>query len=261
MTPSRAQAKRATAPAGRILAIGSGKGGVGKTWFSITLAHALARAEQRALLFDADLGLANVDIQLGLLPKRDLGDVVNQRITLGDAAMRFEAGHFDIVPGRSGSLGMATLGPDRRADLVRQIRGLTARYQWIILDLSAGIDDAVSSLAATATTCLVLCTDEPTSLTDAYAFIKLMRRRQAATAIQIVVNQASSREAGQRTFETLRRSCETFLNFAPELLGVVRSDPRVADAIRHQTSLLTRHPASNAAADAESIALRLLSQP
>lgn len=258
--PSHAHARRPAGTTGRTLAIGSGKGGVGKTWFSITLAHALARADQRALLFDADLGLANVDIQLGLLPARDLSDVVSRRIALHDAAMRFAAGNFDIVPGRAGCLGMAALGPDRRLDLARQIRGVAARYQWLILDLSAGIDETVSSLAAVATTCLVLCTDEPTSLTDAYAFIKLMRRRHAATDIQIVVNQASSHEAGKRTFETLRRSCETFLSFAPQLLGVIRFDARVADAIRHQTPFLTRHPTSNAAIDAEGIASRLLAR-
>lgn len=246
---------------GRIFAVGSGKGGVGKTWFSITLSHALARGKQRPLLFDADIGLANVDVQLGILPKHDIGDVIAQRIALSDAAMRFEAGGFDIVPGRSGSGGMAGLRPDRLAELARQLHGATRHYQWIVLDLSAGIDESIRGLAAIAATCLVLCTDEPTSLTDAYAFIKLMRRHHAATDIQVVVNQAASREAGERTFETLRRACQSFLKFTPQLLGVVRLDGRVADAIRHQAPLLTRHPTSNAAVDIESIAARLIARP
>ena len=102
-------ARAGTARSHNILAVASGKGGVGKTWFAITLTHALARRGQRALLFDGDLGLANVDIQLGLMPRHDLGSVISGKLTLNQATMRFDDGGFDVVAGRSGSGSLANI--------------------------------------------------------------------------------------------------------------------------------------------------------
>ena len=145
-----------------LIAIASGKGGVGKTWLSITLCHALARAGQRTLLFDGDLGLANVDIQLGLTPPKDLGGAIAGRHGLGDAAFTFEDGGFDIIAGRSGSGSLASLAPDRLAALTNDLADLAPRYQRVVLDLGAGIERTVRQLAAHAGICLVITTDEPT---------------------------------------------------------------------------------------------------
>ena len=179
---------RRLAPKARLLAIASGKGGVGKTWLSITLTHAFARAGQRALLFDGDLGLANVDIQLGLTPTLDLAAVVAGRKTVGQAATQFEAGGFDVVAGRSGSASLASLEPKVLRLLGRQLVDAASDYHWVIMDLGAGVEGTVRHLTGPATTCLVLCTDEPTSLTDAYAFIKLSSRDNPALDARIVVN-------------------------------------------------------------------------
>ncbi len=248
---------------GQITAIASGKGGVGKTWFAITLAHALARAGRRVLLFDGDLGLANVDIQLGLMPERDLSAVVCGSMTLTQAALHHEGG-FDIVAGRSGSGALAALDAAALAQMLTALREAAAKYDHIILDLGAGLDPAVRRMAVFADLLLVVATEEPTSLTDAYAVLKLHAADRAsgpgearATEARIVVNQSTSRTNGERTYATLARACAAFLGHTPRLAGIIRRDDRVRDAIRRQTPLLARHPTAAAAEDVEAVATAL----
>jgi flagellar biosynthesis protein FlhG len=243
---------------GRIVAVASGKGGVGKTWFSITLAHALARQGRRVLLFDADLGLANVDIQLGLTPKQDLGGFVAGRATMAEATLHHADGGFDIVAGRSGSGALSALEPAELERVLVALRQHASHYDAVLLDLGAGIDRSVRRMSAWADTLLVVATDEPTSLTDAYAVLKLHAADRPDGDARLVVNLAATRSAGERTFATLQRACTTFLGRSPRLAGVIRRNDRVRDAIRRQTPLLTRHPASPAAVDVEAAASSLL---
>jgi flagellar biosynthesis protein FlhG len=242
---------------GQTIAIASGKGGVGKTWFAITLAHALARLGRHVLLFDADLGLANVDIQLGLTPRLDLASVISGKATIADAALHYPDGGFSIVAGRSGSGLLSALDPVTLERILAGLQAEAARCDVVLLDLGAGLERAVRRMAAWADKLLVLATEEPTSLTDAYAVLKLYAADRADGDVRIVVNQATTRAAGERTFATLERACQTFLGRAPGLAGIVRRDERVRDAIRRQTSLLSRHPNAPAANDVEAIA-RLL---
>ena len=238
----------------RFLAIASGKGGVGKTWLAITLAHALVRAGRRVLLFDADLGLANVDVQLGLLPEVDLGAVVSGRATVAGAVTRHEATGLHVLAGRSGSGALAHLAPEALERLLARLRTEAADYDFVLLDLGAGIDRVSRRLAAWCDLLLVVATDEPTSLTDAYAVLKLHTADRPEGDARIVVNQAANLASGQQTYATLRRACATFLRREPPLLGVVRHDPKVRDAIRRQTPLLGRHPNCAAARDVEALA-------
>jgi flagellar biosynthesis protein FlhG len=239
-----------------ILAIASGKGGVGKTWLAITLSHALARAGRRVLLFDADLGLANVDIQLGLTPEADISAVIAGRIPLADAVLRHDGG-FDILPGRSGTGTLAALAPAALEKVLGSLRALARSYDAVVLDLGAGLEPTVQRLAAFADMLLVVATEEPTSLTDAYAVLKLHAAAAPAAAARIVVNQAPNRAGGERTYATLARACTAFLGRTPPCAGVIRRDERVREAIRRQALFLTRHPASHAAADVEALAANL----
>ncbi len=241
-----------------MFAIASGKGGVGKTWFAITLAHALAAADQRILLFDGDLGLANVDIQLGLMPSRDLATVLAGRLTLQQAAMRFEEGGFDIIAGRSGSGRLTNVPPGRLQVVADDLIQVAHSYDQVFLDLGAGVDRTVRQLTRSVGTCLVVTTDEPTALTDAYAFIKLTHMERMADDIRIVINMANTTREGERTYNTLLKACEGFLKISPPLLGVIRRDAKVREAIRNQTSILTRYPNADATTDVESIAAKLM---
>ncbi|MFA5122307.1 MinD/ParA family protein [Zavarzinia sp.] len=242
----------------RITAVASGKGGVGKTWLAITLAHALARAGQKVLLFDGDLGLANVDIQLGLMPEQDLGAVIATGTDLGAAVTAVATTGFDVVAGKSGSGALSSLTRQEVSLLRQGVIDLAPRYDQVVIDIGAGIDTTQLILASTGGRVLVVVTDEPTSLTDAYAFIKVAAKLSPRPDLRVVVNMASSKTEGERTYATLKRACENFLKFSPPLAGIVRRDLKVKDAIRYQTPLLTRHPNADAAADVEALATVLM---
>jgi len=241
-----------------MVSIASGKGGVGKTWLTITLAHALANAGQRTLLFDGDLGLANLDIQLGLMPKNDLGQVIAGRLQLHQAIETCDDTGFDVIAGRSGSGGLANLASSRLTMVCDELTTLAAQYDRVLLDLGAGLERTVRQLAMASGTCVVVVTDEPTALTDAYAFIKVMHQQIPDFDIRIVANMVNSQKEGEKTYNTLRKACEGFLKISPPLLGIVRRDSKVREAIRAQTSLMTRYPNTEAAEDVMAIAQTLI---
>jgi len=236
-----------------IYAIASGKGGVGKTWLAITLSHALSNLGRKTLLFDGDLGLANVDIQLGLMPKHDLGTVVSGKLTLNQATLPYEDGGFDIIAGRSGSGNLANVPASRLHALGEDLILLSEAYQNVVLDLGAGVERTVRNLATHVDTVLVVTTDEPTALTDAYAFIKIAHMERPNTDIRIVVNMANSTKEGERTYNTILKACEGFLKLSPPLAGVIRRDPKVRDSIRAQSPILVRFPNTEAAIDVTNI--------
>lgn len=247
-----------------ILAVASGKGGVGKTFCSISIANALAKQGKKVLLFDGDLGLANVDVQLGLMPRRDLNDVIRGRLSLDKVVQRFEEGGFDIIAGRSGQASLSALPTQRLVMLRDQVIDLSHEYDAVVIDLGAGVDHTVRMISAFATRTLLVTTDEPTSLTDAYAFIKLGSAHGMSKplsimskSISIIVNQAQNLLEGEKTYKTLLRACENFLHISPPLVGMIRHDPKVKDCIRHQTPLLIRSPNCEAAGDIEKIARNL----
>lgn len=263
MTEVGLQRESTTAPTatpqmnGRRIAIASGKGGVGKTWFASTLAHNFALKGRRTLLFDGDLGLANVDVQLGIAPETDLSAVIAGRARIEDAVTTGVAENLDVIAGSSGTATLATLPQPRMDRLLADLDIVGQGYDRMILDLGAGVDNMVRSMAATADIILVVTTAEPTALTDAYAFIKLMKMREPEKDMRVVVNQAASTSEGERVYQTLAKACEKFLGNKPPLAGIIRIDRLVTETIRNQTLMMTRHPTAAAAVDVEKIAKNL----
>jgi flagellar biosynthesis protein FlhG len=241
-------------PPGRLIAIGSGKGGVGKTWLAVTLAHVLARAGRRVVLLDADLGLANVDIQLGLTPRYDLGDVLAGKASLAEALTEPAGTGFRVLAGRSGHGGLAGLPAARLESLIAP---LLAEAELVLLDLGAGIDRAMRQLAARADILAVVTTEEPTSLTDSYAVLKLFQADRPGGDARVIVNLASSEAAARRTFTTLAEVSQRFLGAAPAYAGAVRRDRAVPEAIRRQQPLLLHAAQTSAARDVSALAARL----
>lgn len=249
------------APEQRLITVASGKGGVGKTWFSTTLSHALSRMNQRVLLFDGDLGMANVDIQLGLMPRFDISDVITGALPLRDAVTAYGggAGHggFDVLAGKSGSGALGALARERLLSLRRDLIAAAGYYDRVVLDMAAGVDPSVLVLSQHRGIILVVMSPDPTSLTDAYAFIKMLTMRLPEADVRIVVNSAASKREGERIFEAMKRACEGFLKISPPLAGIVKADSKVRDAIRFQTPILSRHPQSEGAASVMQVAEQL----
>lgn len=235
-----------------LIKVASGKGGVGKTWFSITLAQCLSLTGRKILLFDGDLGLANADVQLGASAVHSLADVIAGKVALHTATQltggnaRGE-GDIHLLAGRSGTGALSELNPSEINRLRRGLVLASAHFDHSIVDIGAGLDRTVTSFCALPGTVLVVITNEPTSLTDAYALIKLLVMRDPGTDIRIVVNMAKNENDGQHAYASLQRACEAFLNYTPPLAGIIPRDEWVGEAIRRQTGLLIRHPSSPAA--------------
>jgi len=245
--------------ADNIIAVASGKGGVGKTWFSVTFAHALAKEGKKVLLFDGDLGLANVDVQLGITPEHDLRKVIEGKVSLEQAIEKHADTGLDILAGQTGAGSLATMPVEDVIKLRDQLLEIAKGYDRLIIDLGAGIDRTVRILASSAKNVFIVINEEPTSLTDAYAFIKLTHAAGLSDSVNVVVNEATTRQDGEKAFETLAKVCQSFLKFRPHLAGIIRADKMVPEAIRNQVPLLTRHPNTQAAFDVEVLAKAFMS--
>lgn len=252
-------------PAGRVLAVASGKGGVGKTFVSASLAQAFARRGERVLVFDGDLGMANVDVQLGLTPPCDLGAVVTGEIALEDAVTPAMGGAgeggFDVIAGRSGSGAMAGLSKDEAASLAAGLAALSLKYDRVLVDLAAGVEPALMRLAMSADDVLVVLMDEPTSMTDAYAFVKMLRLRDESAEPFVALNMSESARQARGAYEGFAKTCGNFLGFTPQFAGAVRRDKAAKDAIRRQKPLFERAPGCDAAQDIETLAAFLAGDP
>ncbi len=243
----------------KMITVASGKGGVGKTWISTTLAHTLSRMGRKVLLFDGDIGLANIDIQLGLMPARDLGGVISGHYDLSSAITPYDdpmnsTGKLDVLAGKSGSGSLGTLGREKLGSIRAGLTALAANYDHVILDLAAGVDASVNTLSAHKGTTVVVLTPDPTSLTDAYAFIKLSLMRDRNADIKVLVNMASSKREAEKTYQALNKATEGFLKFTVPYLGMIKRDKFVQESIRHQKSILVRYPQSEAASEMMDIA-------
>jgi len=232
-----------------IVSFASGKGGVGKTFLATTYAHALAQQGQKVLLFDGDFGLANIDIQLGLTPEHDLSEWMNGQKALNQIITHDTQTGLDLITGRSGYQSLVNLPIEKLQQIHDDLLLLATHYDNIVLDLGTGLEKSVQLLAQTALCVFVICTDEPTSLSDGYAFIKRLLETTSQPDIRIIINSADSEKEGLRTFETLQKTCSHFLHFQPILQGIIRRDTHVKEAIRAQQPLLNLFPDTPAASD------------
>ncbi len=239
----------------RIIAVTSGKGGVGKTQISVNVALQCARAGLKVGLFDADLGLANAGLLLNLTPRQNLSDVIAGDVKLRDIVISAQG--IDIIPGSSGITEMANLPV---AALRRLSDALTTLpdYDLMVFDTSAGVANTVLAFAAAAPEVLLVITPEPTALTDAYALVKLLYRRLYAGRISVVVNQAASERQALQTYAKFRDVVRVYQGVVLPLLGWIPHDPQVTEATRRQTPLTQLDPQGQAAMAMQNLAARLL---
>ncbi|MCP5272016.1 MAG: MinD/ParA family protein [Burkholderiaceae bacterium] len=251
------------ARASRITAITSGKGGVGKTFVAANLAAALARQGRRVLVLDADLGLANLDVVLNLFPKITLHDVFSGNAKLDDAILPAPGG-FSVLLAGSGMVEYSRMTPEVREQLQQVIEQVSPRYDHVLLDTGAGISDVVLYTVSLADDVIVVATPEPTSLTDAYATIKVLATTQGRRELQVVVNQARRPGDGRTVRQQLQQVVDRYVNptldgpVHLQLLGEVPSDPAVRESVLRRELLLEHLPGTAAALGLVQTATRML---
>jgi flagellar biosynthesis protein FlhG len=252
MTPAR--------KAPRVLAVTSGKGGVGKTNLAVNLALCLRMFEVSVLLLDADMGLANVDVLLGLDAPANLRDVVLNGRPLESVVVEGPRG-LKVLPGASGVQQMAGLSEETLDALLREVERYCAQMDFVIVDTAPGISPAVIKCLLAADETLLVTNSEPTSLTDAYALLKLMSRHPEGRAkpVSVIMNQVSSKEEALRSFDRLRAAARRFLDMDVQYLGSVAWDETVSEATKRQVAFLTHYSASACSRDVRKIAARLVS--
>ena len=239
------------------LCILSGKGGVGKSNLALNLSYALYRANYRMLMMDFDVGLANVDVLLGISPEKNLQDLLQPGVTPADVVASVEPEGFDFLPAASGVPELLELDDDMRDSVFSKLNSALGEYDYIVFDLGAGIGKTVLSLAAMTRMRIMVVTPEPTSLTDSYAVIKVLNSQHGISDFQVVVNQVSDPKEGQLTFERLSGACKRFLGLDISYMGCVHSDPNVPEAVRRQTPLIKHAPKCRASQDILSLAIKI----
>jgi flagellar biosynthesis protein FlhG len=247
-SPAQAAGIRAAMQPGpvQVIAVTGGKGGVGKTCVAINLAAALAAQGKRVLLLDGDLGLANADVQLGLTPRYTLEHVLDGRCTLEEAVLETPAG-FRMIPAASGVARLAGLSTAEHLGLVQAFSHLTLGLDVLIIDTAAGIADGVRQFCQAAQHVLVVVNDEPASLTDAYALIKVLHRSHGLQRFQMLANRSIETGAGEQLFRKLERVTSRFLDVVLEYAGEIPDDTFVRSAIRVQRCVVGAYPSSAAA--------------
>lgn len=230
-------------PPARAIAVASGKGGVGKSTTSIALGIALSQLGRRVVLFDADLGLANVDVLLGLKGKYDISDVLYAGVDLEDIMLDGPGG-MRIIPGGSGLLKLANASDQERAGLVYALSTLADQTDNLIVDTPAGIGGNTLQFCAAAQEIVVVVCDDPASMTDAYALIKVLNQNHGRDRFRILVNMASSEEHGRMLFQRLVATTTRFLDVTVDLAGVIPYDREVLMWSRRQKSIMVGKPSA-----------------
>ncbi|MFK8020134.1 MAG: MinD/ParA family protein [Pseudomonadales bacterium] len=237
----------------QVIAVTGGKGGVGKSNVSINLGLALLRMHRRVALLDADLGLANIDVLLGLRPEKTLEDVLSGECSLREVLIEGPQGMW-IVPSSSGSQSMVNLSVGQHAALIDAFNSIDDMLDVLLIDTAAGIDNHVINFVQAAHEVIVVVCDEPSSLTDAYALIKLTHRDYGKQRFRIVSNMTDSAQSGRELFEKIQRATDQFLDVTLQYAGHIPFDEQLRRAVRAQKALLDYTPRSKASQAFRSLA-------
>ena len=231
----------------QVIAVTGGKGGVGKSNVAVNLSVALTQLGRRVVLMDADLGLANIDVLLGITATRNISDVLKGDCDIRDIMVEGPGG-IKIVPAASGTQQLVQLTHQEHAGLIQAFSDISDDLDVLVIDTAAGIaNNVVSFLRASQEMVLVVC-DEPTSITDAYALIKLMNREYGSYRFRVIANMVKSEVEGQRVFNKLTKVADRFLDVALQYVGFIPFDETVKKAVQRQRSVLEAYPKAKASA-------------
>lgn len=244
----------------KVIAVTGGKGGVGKTNVSVNLAYSLAESGRRTLLMDADFGLANVDVLLGLKPKKNISDVLAGECGLKDVMLDVNK-NFRIVPACSGTQEMTALSVNEHAELVYAFNEVADDIDVLVVDTAAGISDSVISFVRAAQEVLVVVCDEPTSITDAYALIKLLNRDYKMTRFRVLANMVTTDNEGRNMFNKLLTVTDRFLDVTLQYVGSIPYDENVRKAVKKQTPVLKSFPNTKSALAYKQLAAKVDAWP
>jgi flagellar biosynthesis protein FlhG len=239
-----------------VISITSGKGGVGKTNITANLAYLLAGLKKKTLILDADCGLANIDLILGLTPKYNLYHVLKGEKTLQEAIVNGPGG-IKILASSSGIQEMSSLSMEQKLTLQDEINALQTRPDFMLIDTSAGINDNVLYFNMVAGETIVVVTPEPTSLTDAYALIKILYQRHAKKRFSLLVNMVKTPNEAKEVFLRLAQATNHFLNLAIEELGYISYDENLQRGVKQQKLLAELYPDSPSVKCLRAVAERL----
>lgn len=229
----------------QVIAVTGGKGGVGKTSVSVNLATALA-ARKRVVLLDGDLGLANADVFLGLSPRYTLAHVISGERTIDEVLIKAPQG-FHVVPAASGAADLASMGAAEHLGLVRAFSSLAAQVEVLIVDTAAGIAQGVQQFSQAAQHVLVVICDEPASLTDGYALIKVLSRNHGVKRFRVLTNRVRGSGMGRELFQRFERVTTRFLDVVLEFAGEIPEDECLQRSVREQRPVCDLYPGSPSA--------------
>jgi len=244
----------------KVIAVSGGKGGVGKTNVSLNTSIALAQLGKSVLVLDADLGLANVDVMLGLRVQRNLSHVLSGECELDDIIIEGPAG-IKIIPATSGTQSMVDLTPAEHAGLIRAFSDMQTKFDVLVVDTAAGISDMVLSFCRASQDVMLVVCDEPTSITDCYALMKLLSRDHGIFKFKVIANMVRSPGEGQQLFGKLSKVSDRFLDVALDLVAVVPYDENIRKSVRKQKAIVEAFPDSPASKAFKNLAQRIIKWP
>lgn len=244
----------------RVIAVTSGKGGVGKSNVTVNLAVTLAQSGEKVMVMDADMGLANIDVLLGLSPTQNLSHVINGDCTLEETIVEGPSG-IRIIPASSGIAAMSDLTPAQNAGVIRSFSELTEPVDILLIDTAAGLSDSVVSYTRAAREVIVVVCDEPASITDAYAMIKVMNRDYGVERFHVLANQSQGPQQGRELYNKLARVSQKFLDVTLDFIGSVPYDDCLKKAVQKQKAVVEAFPRSPSALAFKQIAKKTLQWP